>query len=292
MPAAMRVAMRPETSSDIARFGQLLPMRGILAAMSEPVEQRPVHDRALLLLGRKRNEILTLEEVRQYGIDSFGDADYLHIYGMAPAAWYRRGIRLLGRTVVECTRDELGDRIGRDIADLAAKLRPARPFIVLDPFAGSCNTLFWILRHFPDAAGIACELDPRVHALSQRNMAGLDARIELAQGDYQAMLEGRRFAAGQGLVVFVAPPWGAALDEVAGLDLRRTTPPVTEIIGNFARRYADHSILFATQVFARVDPASLADVQHLLDWSQLRMYDLDPAGRNHGILLGTKGWQP
>ena len=35
----------------------------------------PRYDRALLL-GEKRTEVLTLDEVRQYGRDSFGDPDY------------------------------------------------------------------------------------------------------------------------------------------------------------------------------------------------------------------------
>jgi hypothetical protein len=88
--------------------------------MSAPSEDRkPVYDRALLLHGSKRNEVLTLEEVRQYGIDSFSDPDYVRIYGMLPSAWYGQGIRLLGRTAVECTRDALGNRIGRDIASIA-----------------------------------------------------------------------------------------------------------------------------------------------------------------------------
>src|SRR5215469_6029665 len=42
---------------------------------------KPVYDRALLLLGPKRDEVLTLEEVRQYGVDSFADPDYVQIYG-------------------------------------------------------------------------------------------------------------------------------------------------------------------------------------------------------------------
>jgi len=68
---------------------------------------RPLHDRAFLLHGPKRNETLTLDEVRQYGTDSFSDADYLRLYGLKPAEWYGRGIRLIGRTAVECTRDVL-----------------------------------------------------------------------------------------------------------------------------------------------------------------------------------------
>ncbi len=44
----------------------------------------PVYDRALPLHGSKRNEMLTLSEIEQYGLDSFADADYISIYGMPP----------------------------------------------------------------------------------------------------------------------------------------------------------------------------------------------------------------
>ena len=78
-----------------------------------------VYDRALLLHGSKRNQVLTLAEIERYGLDSFANRDYLSIYGMPPREWYRHGIRLLGRTAVECTRDALGERIGRDVAAVA-----------------------------------------------------------------------------------------------------------------------------------------------------------------------------
>lgn len=252
----------------------------------------PVHDRALLLHGPKRDAVLSLREVQQYGIDSFSDADYVRIYGMPPAEWFGRGIRLLGRTAVECTRDALGDLIGRDVGAIAAKAPATTRFVVIDPFAGSCNTLYWILRHVPGSEGIAFELDAQVHELTKRNIAGLDRKIELSHGDYLSLLESHRFPLDCGLIVFVAPPWGTALDEAAGLDLRRTTPPITGVIRAFARLYADHEILFATQVYEKVNPDSLADLQDVLDWSELRVYGINVEGRNHGILLGTRGWKP
>src|SRR5215475_1096963 len=125
------------------------------------MKSRVVHDRALLLYGCKRNRVLNLAEVQQYGLDSFADADYVSIYGMPPREWYRRGVRLLGRTAVECTRDALGDHIGRDVASVAIRM-PANQFLVIDPFAGSCNTLFWILRSLPNSEAIAFESDQRV----------------------------------------------------------------------------------------------------------------------------------
>lgn len=45
----------------------------------------PRHDRAYLLYGDKRNQVLTLDEIRQYGADSFADADNLSLYGLKPA---------------------------------------------------------------------------------------------------------------------------------------------------------------------------------------------------------------
>jgi hypothetical protein len=245
-----------------------------------------VHDRALLLHGAKRNEVLTLAEVEQYGLDSFADADYVRIYGMSPKEWYGRGIRLLGRTAVECTRDGLADLIGRDVA----RRRPlSTPYVVIDPFAGSCNTLYWILKHVPNAEGIAFELDPQAFELSKRNIAQLDCKIDLTQGDYEALLADRQVAGDASIIVFVAPPWGTALDEAMGLDLTATQPPITQIIDWFGRRFAEHAILFAIQVYEKISANSLAKVQGLLDWSELCIYDINVPGRNHGILLGARG---
>jgi len=162
-----------------------------------------LHDRALLLHGAKRNQVLTLAEVEQYGLDSFADADYVRIYGMPPREWYERGIRLLGRTAVECTRDALADLIGRDVA---RRRRLSTRYVVIDPFAGSCNTLYWIVRHVPNSEGMAFELDPQAYELSKCNIAHLDRKIDLTQGDCEALLADRQVAPDASIIVFVAPP--------------------------------------------------------------------------------------
>jgi hypothetical protein len=262
--------------------------------MKEPRKcpEEPLHDRTLLLHGQKRNKVLTLEEVQQYGSDSFSDPDYIRLYGMTPPQWYARGFRLLGRTAVECTRDPLADRIGRDVAAIAASLPPETRCLVVDPFAGSCNTLYWILRHVPRSRGIAFEIDSKVHELTRRNIGELDRTIDLIHGDYEPVLGKHRLSRGDAIIFFVAPPWGTALDEVGGLDLRRTEPPITEIILQISQTYSDHKILFAIQVYEKLNADSLAELHAKLDWSMLKIYDLNVAGRNHGILLGTKGWTP
>ena len=255
------------------------------------MKSRVVHDRALLLYGCKRNEVLNLAEIEQYGLDSFADADYVSIYGMPPREWYRRGVRLLGRTAVECTRDALGDHIGRDVASVAIRM-PANQFVVIDPFAGSCNTLFWILRSLPNSEAVAFESDFQVFELTHRNLAALNQSIDLVHGDYLRLLEERRVQEDRGIVTFIAPPWGTALHAVQGLDLRRTTPPITEVIDNFSRRFPTHKMLFAVQAYEQVSVHSLNQIRKRLDWTDLRIYPVTEKGRNHGVILGTKGWVP
>src|SRR5215831_16823467 len=165
----------------------------------------PTYDRQLLLLGPKRNVILDLAEVERYGRESYGDPDYVSIYGMRPAEWYARGVRLLGRTTVECTRDALGDAIASDVAALVGPASK-RGVLVIDPFAGSGNTLYWLLRRLPSARGEGFELDEDVVALTRRNLALLGSDIVVHKKDYRSGLAG--IAAGERLVVaFVAPPW-------------------------------------------------------------------------------------
>jgi len=250
------------------------------------------YDRNLLLHGPKRNEVLSLREVQKYGTDSFGDQDYVKVYGLTPPQWYARGVRMLGRTAVECTRDELGDRIGRDIAAVAARRPSPRKCTVIDPFAGSCNTLFWALHHLPNSQGVAFELDPQVYELTAGNVASLQTPIKLHFGDYRSLLPELDVPPDNDIIAFLAPPWGKALDETRGLDLRGTIPPIAEIIRFMDRIFPTRRLLFAVQVYEKIDPASLADVQHTLDWSELRVYDLNVPGKNHGLMMGAKRWRP
>jgi len=243
------------------------------------------------LHGSKRNEVLSLAEIEQYGLDSFADANYVSIYGMPPREWHRTGIRVLGRTAVECTCDPLAKRIGFDVASVAASMR-LKQLIVIDPFAGSCNTLFWILRHLPYSEGLAFESHPQVFELTRRNLVALNLTIELLHGDYVKLLEQRRIPEHRGIVAFVAPLWGTALDEVQGLDLSRTAPPISEVIDQLVRQFPKHKMFFATQVYEKLCAPSLTEVQARFDWSELRVYNINEKGRNHGILLGAKGWAP
>ena len=79
----------------------------------------PRYDRDYLLSPEKRNQILELWEVERFGRDSFDDPDAVSLYGMRPAEWYGRGVRVLGRTAVEAARDPLAQRIAATVVKTA-----------------------------------------------------------------------------------------------------------------------------------------------------------------------------
>src|SRR5258708_39750224 len=122
----------------------------------------PRYDRDFLLSPAKRNQIIELWEVEKFGRDSFGDPDAVFLYGMTPAQWYARGVRILARTTLEAVRDPLGNRIGEDVARVAGTAPPRSTFCVVDPFAGSRNGLFSILRHLPGAEGLGFEFEEAI----------------------------------------------------------------------------------------------------------------------------------
>jgi 16S rRNA G966 N2-methylase RsmD len=252
------------------------------------------YDRAFLLSPEKRNQVMALWEVRRYGLDSFADADYTRLYGLAPTEWYARGVRLLARTTAECVRDALGDCIGQEIAHVVA-LAPRVPGVtVIDPFAGSCNVLYWILRRLPSARGVAFELDPTICAMTRANLASADVKtpIDLRCGDYRALVLTCPVPADQFVVVFISPPWGDALDALTGLDLRRTRPSLPEILATLDGVYRDQPILYVIQVRQPLDLSALTELASQFEWSQLRIYDINIEGMKPGVLLASRRWKP
>ena len=101
-----------------------------------PRSQTSAHDR-WLLLGEKRNEVLDLTEGECTVATRSEDPDYVSIYGLRLGDWYARGVWVLGRTTVECTRDRFADLIARDVATAAMTAPDVSGSFVVDPFAGS-----------------------------------------------------------------------------------------------------------------------------------------------------------
>jgi hypothetical protein len=84
---------------------------------------------------------MELWEVEKYGEDCFGDPTHVHLYGMPPKEWYDRGVRILARTCLEAVKDPLGNKIGEDIAEVAA---PCRTSLAVG--ACSCGVIIRLTR--------------------------------------------------------------------------------------------------------------------------------------------------
>jgi hypothetical protein len=250
-----------------------------------------VFDRDHVLFGPLRDAMLDLEQVRRYGATVFGDPDAISLYGMTPGAWYERGVRLVGRTMVECTRDSLSELIAADIAEVA-EAAPERPAMMLDPFAGSGNTLHWVHRALPDVAAVGVELDPVIWENSRHNLDLVGSSIDWRHGSYLDALDDLDPSPDGTAILFVGPPWGHGFDATTGLDFARTIPPVREIVERIFASLPRTPLLVAVQAFERIEPSSLEAVRSLFDWSELRTYSLNPPGRNPATLLGTRGWTP
>jgi hypothetical protein len=252
----------------------------------------PHYDRDFLLSPGKRNQVMALWEVEKFGTDSFGDPDYVSIYGMRPAEWYARGVRLLARTTLEAVRDQLGAVIAQDVAHRVAAVAAGTPFGVIDPFAGSCNGLYWVLRHVPNATARGFELDETVFVLTSRNLTllGLDRQIELIQGDYRRLISKHVFPPDDHLVVCLGPPWGDALTTSTGLDVGRTRPPVGEIVDDFERVYPSNPVLYVIEAHERLVPEPLAALRRKFTESDLWIYDVAVPHGRRAMLFGSNRW--
>jgi hypothetical protein len=209
---------------------------------------------------------------------------------MPPKEWYERGVRILARTCLEAVKDPLGNKIGSDIAKVVGRACANRPIGVVDPFAGSCNGLYAILQHLRGARGIGFEVEPAVFDLTTRNIANLHAPIDLVRGSYRDLMGSRKHPADYLIVVFLGPPWGDALQPDTGLHLDHTKPPILEIVRDFEQIYGTQPVLYVTEVHEVNEPKALKAVEAAFDWSDLRIYDVNAPGLQHGVLLGTRRW--
>ena len=101
------------------------------------------------------------------------------------------------------------------------RLSPVPRIVVLDPFAGSCNTLHWILRAPAGLGGPGLRAGPDgVRARRPQSRPAWADRSSSSTAATRRSSPSDRPAPDAALVVFVAPPWGTALDEREGLDLR------------------------------------------------------------------------
>lgn len=205
------------------------------------------------LLGPQRFHPLTTLELCQTGRIVYGTPDRFSLYGIPAPGMEAAGLRVLGRTAIECVIDAYAIKVAAAIAQLRDTQDSAT--VIIDLFCGSGNFGFQLQR------GLRCrtyasELDVNVYEATRNNFDRVAAQIDLQLSDYRALLY--QVPGGRPDDIYIVePPWGPALSE-DGLDLGQTSPPVPEIIDDICRSRQGRSCLIVIKTNDRIANNSLA----------------------------------
>ena len=134
-------------------------------------------------------------------------------------------------------------------------------------------------------------MDETVFALTSRNLALPDLKIELIQGDYRELVRKRPFPPDHHAVVCLGPPWGDALRRYrAGLISAELDHPLTEIVDDFERVCPNSSILYVVEAHERLVPESLAALRRRFTESDLKICDIVAPHGRRAVLFGSNRW--
>jgi hypothetical protein len=206
------------------------------------------------LLGPLRTAVLTPAQLDEASrILHGGPAAGLSLYGVPAADMTPRGVRLLGRTAVECVPDASAAAAAEAAAELCP---PDKGAVVADLFCGSGNFGLHLGRRLQRPV-FASERDPDVYAATYANLRATgDTTVRLHQLDYRDLLARLPSLSVHDLYT-VEPPWGHALGP-DGLDLTRTAPPVAEIVADISRSRAGRAFFLVLKTNPVLTHGSLA----------------------------------
>lgn len=178
---------------------------------------------------------ISLLEVMWMGKRLHNRWNALMLYGLRPMQWYFKGIRILGRTAIEAHPDPAADKIG-EVAALALAQHGYSVVDLVDPFLGSGNLTYHLAQHFRPERIVASEISREIATLTARSLQTLQAEGQLDQTEIlisnDDWTEAIRHIRDVPTLVVLAPPWGSGYED-KGLDLRKTSPPIPELIDQF-----------------------------------------------------------
>lgn len=239
------------------------------------------------LLGPKRATVLTVDEIREASRALYGDPEHLRIYGMPPDAFTARGIRILGRTAVECTTDPHATAIAEGV-EAQMRALGVRRWSVVDLFAGSGNLLYHLAARTSADPVLGFERDPDIFALTRANLVAVGSRARLHLGAFEDELRAERIPADRPCVVCLHPPWGRGFRFDAGLDLRRTDPPTPDIVEAVEARLPEHALFLLHHIHERMVEASVEAVTRGWRIHVRRVTGGSPPGMNSAYLICSR----
>lgn len=236
------------------------------------------------LLGEKRAKILTGDELCDASLRLYGDPDHLRIYGMTPRAFSDRGVRLFGRTAVECTTDPHAIAIARAVGEQARALGLVR-WSLVDLFAGSGNFLYHLAAETGADPVLGLERDPDIFELTRANLECTGSRARLHLGAFQDCLGPALVPDDRACVVCLHPPWADGFSFQDGLDLRKTDPPTADILRVARERLPGHRLVFVHHVHEKMVEASVAEVTRGYRIHTRGVTRGSPPGMNTGYII-------
>lgn len=199
------------------------------------------------LLGEKQSVMLSLDEIQRVGEEFYEDPEGLQLYGMRPRDYFEIGVRITGRTAIECSNDPRAIGQANVVRDVLSREFSGRSPSALDLFTGSGNSLYHLARSTNAVTAVGFELDDNVYELTRKNFEQIGFQALLERGSYKDLLRPEVLPRDNPCAVLVSPPWGAAFSFTGGLDLRRTEPPVIEILSFVRERLPHHELIFVIQ---------------------------------------------
>jgi hypothetical protein len=231
---------------------------------------------------------LTYREVRHAGWELANNPHDLRLFGMHPLAWYCLGIRICGRTAVEVTRDRHAEFLGRSVAKTLSGIGQ-RIADVVDPFVGSGNLLCHMVRATKANRAVGLDNSKDVMDLTRRNFARLRAFGRLRLDDLQLHQDNwtacDAYVENRPTLIIVAPPWGDAFD-ACGLDVRKTAPPMNDVLKCLANRTTTASIFAMLQIHPLMVQESVEELKRTYNsFPSVNSDDSDIATRVDYLLL-------
>jgi 16S rRNA G966 N2-methylase RsmD len=259
-----------------------MPIQSNLLNTSSSVLQ--IQDiRSELLSSQSR--VLSLDEILFISRSYYGDEGLLSLFGKKPKSFYNMGIRILGRSAIECSIDAHSIGMAKSIKKLKRAFFPREEAVILDLFLGSGNLLYHSAKAlgFPPAIGI--ENNKEIYIHTKNNLKIMGDRCQVFFGNSLNYIKKMNFPDNKPLIVLIAPPWGQALSFEDGLDLLKTSPPVDEIIASVKHTFSKQRLIFVIQTYEKLVRNSVKCITDQFTYSNEEIIPSIGEGLNTGLLV-------
>lgn len=237
------------------------------------------------LLGPKKGKVLDLDEVLRAGEKIFDDPNYIQLYGMLPQTYHEMGLRIAGRTAIECTVDRHAVSIANVVRKVMQQHFPEQRLTVVDLFTGSGNLLYHVAEITSASLAIGFESDSSVYNLTRTNFQKLGFQAIFKLGRFQTLFRPNLLPEDQPCIVIIDPPWDAGFSFDTGLDLGFTSPPVKDILNWVKNQLPHQETICVTKTYELLLEESVQEIASCYHICARGITADFPAGKNVGYLV-------